>query len=303
MLISIVIPVFNEEKNVAKLYDEMVSVLNGRKYEIIFVDDGSMDNTFDELKKLDVKVVKLRKNFGQSAALLAGFEHASGDIIVTLDGDGQNDPKDIHKLIEKIGEYDCVSGWRYKRQDKFFVRMFSRISNFLRHLLINDQINDSGCCLKAYKKECLKGLELYGEMHRYIASLVRIKGFKIGEVKVNHRARLNGNSKYGLSKVVKGFLDLWTVWFWQKFSLRPMHLFGLSGILIFFIGGILGMYSVYLKLFNGIDLSDTFLPTVALIFVVIGLQLFLTGLLSDIMIKNYNKGRKTYEIEYTNVKL
>jgi len=295
-MLSVIIPVHNEEENVEVLVKEIRSFVPDA--EIIFVDDGSTDHTFDRLLMLKVKVVKLRKNFGQSAAWLAGFDHASGDVIVTLDGDGQNDPKDIPKLLKKLDEgFDCVSGWRKNRKDKLWVRLFSRCSNFVRHLLINDTINDSGCSLKAYRRECLQNLELFGEMHRYIVSLVRLKGFKIGEVIVNHRERKAGKTKYGVYKVVKGFLDIWSVWFWMKFASRPMHLFGVIGLGLFFFGFVSGTYSAYLKIFQHVDLSDTFLPIVAIFSVLLGVQLFVLGILSDIMIKTYHVGKKSYQVE------
>ena len=305
MDISVVVPLYNEEENVLQLYIQISSALKSlsKTYEIILVDDGSKDNTFKKIEAISdnhVVAIKLRKNFGQSSAWMAGFENASGNIIVTLDGDLQNDPKDIPLLLEKINQgYDCVSGWRYKRHDNLRVKIFSRFSNFLRHILINDQINDSGCSLKAYKRECLKDIELYGEMHRYIISLVSLKGFKVGEVKVQHHARKNGKSKYGIYKIMKGFLDLWGVWFWQKFSARPLHLFGVLGLLVAFFGFFSGAYSVYLKIFRNIDLSDTFLPDVAVFFVMIGLQLFIFGILCDIMVKTYYRtnNSKPYNIE------
>jgi len=308
MDISFVIPVHNEQDNVKPLFEEIKSIFNSlsqkyKSYEVIFIDDGSSDKTFESLIKIKdshVKLIKLRKNFGQSAALLAGFHNATGNIVITLDGDLQNDPKDIPKLLAKLEEgFDCVSGWRYKRKDSFSVKISSRLSNFLRHFLINDKINDSGCSLKAYRKECLSELELYGELHRYIVTLVSLKGFKIAEIKVNHRERIHGKTNYNLTKVIKGFMDLIGVWFWQKYSARPMHLFGFLGLVSGTMGLISGFYSIYLRIFKGTDLSNTFLPTVAVFLVMIGLQFFISGLLADMLIKNYllNKEQKVYSIE------
>lgn len=296
--LSIVIPVHNEAPNVMQQYYEVSRVLQeiDLAYEIIFVDDGSTDRTFWVLSNIPDKklvVVKLRRKCGQSAALLAGFDQASGEIIVTLDGDLQNDPRDIPKLLAGIAQgYDCVSGWRYKRKDPVLIKMVSKLSNILHQLLIKDPVHDSGCSLKAYRRECLADLELYGEMHRYIVSLVKLKGFRIGEVKVNHRPRRRGTSKYSLYKVVKGFLDLWAIWFWQKFAGRPLHLFGGWGLLAMLFGLFTGSYAAFLRLFRSVDLSDTFLPIVAVFSVMIGLQLFVSGILADILIKNYNKNHR-----------
>lgn len=306
MELSAVIPVYNEQDNVLELYQEVSSVLDNlpcNSYEVIFVDDGSSDKTFSKLssiKSRNLKIIKFRKNFGQSAALLAGFDFATGDIIITMDGDMQNDPKDIPRLLNKLEEgYDCVSGWRYNRKDSFLKRFFSRVSNFLRHRLINDLVNDSGCSLKAYKKECLEGIELFGEMHRYIVSLVKIKGFRVGEVKVRHRPRFNGKTKYSTSRLIKGFLDLWNIWFWQKFAARPLHLFGTLGMLGLLLGFICGSYTIYRKLFMKIDLSNTFLGVFSIFLVLAGIQLSVFGILGDAILKSYKRIKKErgYEIE------
>jgi len=298
MKISIVIAAFNEEENVVNLHSEISSVLKdiGQSYEIIFVDDGSKDRTVKRLVSIDdphLVIIRHRKNFGQTAGWKSGFDHAKGELIITLDADLQNDPRDIPKLLAKLDKgYDCVSGWRVKRKDTLLKHLFSRVSNFLRHKLINDQVNDSGCSLKAYRRECLEGIELYGEMHRYIMSLVALKGFRIGEVKVNHRSRKAGQTKYGLARIYKGFIDLLGIWFWQKYAGRPMHLFGMIGILISTLGVFSGVYSVYLKIFRNADLSSTFLPTVAVFAFMLGFQFFMFGILADIMIKNYNRSVK-----------
>ena len=317
MKLSLIIPAKNEEGNVLELYKEIKHVLDntsvyfnklGRKdlidsYEIIFIDDGSTDKTFSKLisiKDKNVKVIKFRKNFGQAASWLAGFNSAKGDVVVTMDADLQNDPKDIPRLLVKLEEgYDCVSGWRYKRKDPFSKRIFSKISMFLRHKLINDGINDSGCSLKAYKKECLEGIELFGEMHRYIVSLIKIRGFKIGEIKVRHRRRVRGKTKYSILRLIKGFLDLGNIWFWQKFSSRPLHLFGFLGILGILFGFVSGSYSIYLRLVKHVDLSDTFLPVIAVFSFMVGIQLLVSGILGDAIIKCYNKvkHKKGYEID------
>ena len=228
--ISAVVPVYNEEKNVARLHQELKEALAeiGGFFEIIFVNDGSTDNTLEELKKLKpVKIINFRKNFGQTAAMDAGIKEARGEIVITMDGDGQNDPRDIPLLLEKINEgYDVVSGWRWQRKDKPMKRFLSRGANFLRKFLVSDNIHDSGCSLKAYRKECFDKVDLYGEMHRFIPAILRWRGFKIGEVKVSHRPRSAGETKYDWKRIPKGFLDMTSVWFWRKYSDRPLHLFG-----------------------------------------------------------------------------
>ena len=255
--ISVIIPVYNEEKNVSILHNSLKKVLDKlkRTYEIIFIDDGSDDNTLKELVKLKkIKIIKFRKNFGQTAAMSAGFRAAKGKIIISMDGDLQNDPKDIPRLIKKINEgYDVVSGWRFKRKDSISKKFFSKIANFFRRKLINDNIHDSGCSLKIYKKECIESIDLYGEMHRYIPALLGWKGFKIGEVKVEPHARKYGKTKYGLARVFKGLLDLINVWFWRKYSFRPLHIFGGLGVILTIFGVIMGSYSAYLKIFKTVE--------------------------------------------------
>lgn len=320
MDLSVVVPLKNEEENVLELHRQLKGALDSmgvyfkrlgaeelarkyKTYSIIFVDDGSTDRTFEllsSIKDRSMKIIKFRKNFGQSAALLAGFENAKGRVIVTIDGDLQNDPRDIPRLLAKLEEgYDCVSGFRAERHDSLGKKLFSRVGNFLRHRLINDQVNDSGCTLKAYKRECLDGIELYGEMHRYITSLVALKGYRIAEIKVLHHSRKRGKTKYNLSRVPKGFLDLFNIWFWQKFASRPLHLFGGAGIILFVLGFLMGLFVIFEKIAWGMDLSGNFLSSAAIFLVLVGLQLFLSGLMVDVLIKSYykQKGTKGYEIE------
>jgi len=303
-MLSIVIPTYNEEKNISILYKSLKSVLSKYQYEIIFVDDGSTDRTFDVLSNINnkdkkVKVIKFRRNFGQTAAIDAGFKNSKGDIIITMDADLQNDSKDIPKLLFKMKEgYDVVSGWRYKRKDNFMKKFFSKISNSLRTLLTGEKLHDSGCSLKAYKKKCVKDLDLYGETHRFIPALLTWKGYKIGEIKVNHRPRKYGKTKYGLKRLIRGFLDLLVVLFWQKYSTRPIHLFGSFGLILFVIGMVLGSTLVILRLFFGVLLANRTSPLLAVTLVLLGVQFFLFGILADISIKNYYKGiKKNYSIE------
>ena len=299
--ISIVIPVYNEESNIPLLYSQLTKAMKPYNYEIIFVDDGSTDNTFDALLKIKdshLKIIKLRRNFGQTAALSAGFSNSSGKIIVQMDGDLQNDPFDIPKLINSIDGYDMVSGWRFDRKDSFSKKIFSKVANSFRRLLIKDPVHDSGCSLKAYKKECFDEIDLYGDMHRYIPALLNWKGFKIGEVKVNHFSRKFGETKYGYERLLRGLLDLLNILFWRKYSSRPLHLFGAVGILLSFIGFALGLFLLIARQFLGYSLGQSQLPLLAVLLAIIGIQFFISGLMADISIKNYyNNGKKTYSIE------
>ncbi|MEM2130929.1 MAG: glycosyltransferase family 2 protein [Candidatus Woesearchaeota archaeon] len=310
--LSVVIAAYNEEHNVSELYKKLTNVMQKlisknqiNNYEIIFVDDGSIDNTFYILQDLaekdkNLKIIKFRKNFGQSAAWDAGFSNSLGKIIITMDADLQNDPEDIPKLLNEINQknLDIVSGWRFNRKDPFLKKFFSRISRFFRNLIINDKIHDSGCSLKAYRRECLKDIELKGEMHRYITEILALKGYKIGEIKVNHFPRKYGKTKYNIIRLQKGFLDLLVVAFWQKYSSRPIHLFGSIGILMTFFGFITGLYLVYIKFFKGVSISNRPLLMLAVLFVILGIQFIIFGLISDILIKMYySEGRKNYSIE------
>ncbi len=307
MYLSIVIPAHNEEENVLPLYDELSGVLNDitSDHEIVFVDDGSSDNTFQELQALHardkrVKVMKFRKNFGQSAAMSAGFEYASGEVIITMDADLQNDPSSIPALLGELNKgHDAVCGWRRSRKDSFSKRAFSKISNFLRRKVTGESIHDSGCSLRAYRNGCARDLELYGEMHRYIPALLSWKGYRIGEIEVEHRPRLYGTTKYGFKRLMKGFLDLFLVAFWQKYSLRPIHLLGGSGVFLSIAGSVLGLYLIALRIFWGHALADRPLFLLAIMMVIIGVQFVVLGLLADIMIRVYygQAGRRNYNVE------
>jgi glycosyltransferase involved in cell wall biosynthesis len=307
-MISIIIPVYNEEGNIKALHTKLNNVLPAitEKYEILFVDDCSTDNSFAILKEINnedkrVKVIKFRRNFGQSAALSAGFDYSKGDIIITMDGDLQNDPEDIPKLLDELekGDYDVVCGWRFDRADSKLKILFSRIANRLRRRFTDEDIHDSGCTLRAYKKECIADLELYGEMHRYIPALLLWKGYKIGEVKVRHHERRHGETKYSWRRVVKGFLDLIVVIFWQRFSRRPIHIFGGLGLVLSVVGGVVSLYLVIQRLFFGMGLADRPLFIVSIFAIIIGVQFVVTGVLADIMLKVYygQKERKQYLVE------
>ncbi len=302
MKISVIIPAYNEEGNVVLLFEKIKKALVKYDYEVIFVDDGSTDNTFNRLNSIKdkhLKIIKFRKNFGQTAAWSAGFSQAKGDIFVTLDADLQNDPADIPLLLEKMKEgYDAVSGWRVNRRDSISKKVFSKIANHFRRLLISDPIHDAGCSLKAYKKECFDEIELFGDMHRYIISLLGWKGFKIGEVKVGHYARRFGKTKYGIIRILRGFVDLLNVLFWRKYSSRPLHIFGGFGLLSAFLGGLVLVILIILRLKGQLSLVNSSLPLLAVLLIIIGIQFFISGLMSDILIKNYyNNGKKIYSIE------
>lgn len=305
MDISIVIPAYNEQDNLAELHKRLSSVLKKLKksYEIIFIDDGSTDATFKVLNNIvkkdkNTKVIRFRRNFGQTAAWSAGFDNAKGSIVITMDSDLQNDPKDIPRLLEKLKEgYDVVSGWRYNRKDKFFKRFFSIFSRFLRKRIIDDKIHDSGCSLKAYRSEAIRDVELRGEMHRYIAELLALQGYKIGEIKVAHNKRKKGKTKYNLIRLPKGFLDLLLVAFWQKYSARPLHLFGGFGLISTFLGILTGLYLIYVKFRFNEAIANRPLLLLSILLVIIGIQFIIFGIITDILTKIYYSEKKNYNIE------
>lgn len=294
--LSIVVPLVNEAENVSIIHKEIVDALekNNLKGEIIFIEDGSSDKTGEEIRKLHpLKAIFFRKNFGQTAGMDAGIKAAKGDIIIPMDGDLQNDPADIPKLLDKMDEgFDVVSGWRKNRIDPFSKKFLSRGADKLRRFLINDEIHDSGCTLKAYKRECLEGVDLFGEMHRFIPAIVKINGFKIGEVVVNHRARTYGITKYNYKRLLKGLLDAISIWFWRKFSHRPLHLFGGLGLLFSSLGFFLLLLMAVQRLFYGIPLGNRIWPILGVFLILMGAQLFISGLLADIAIKSYYQVKK-----------
>lgn len=297
IFLSIVVPVYNEEKNIKQLHKEILKVCNkiGREFEIIFVNDGSDDNSLVIMKELSpLKIINLRKNFGQTAAFDAGFKQAKGELVASLDADLQNDPAEIPEMIEMLQskDLDVVSGWRKDRKDTLFKRFISRGANKLRGLLINDGIHDSGCSLKVYRNECFDHLDLYGEKHRFIPALLKIKGFKIGEKVVNHRPRKSGSTKYGWQRIIKGFLDLISVWFWKKFANRPLHLFGTAGLVLGFISIISGLVMAYQKIFLNVSLSDTVLTDLTLFGFFTSIQFFVFGLIAGILSKIYFSSTK-----------
>lgn len=297
MDLSIVIPVYNEAENVESLLREVedaVSPLN-LKTEIIFINDGSKDKTYECLEALfskfpRLKVINFRRNFGQTSAMVAGFDHASGDIIVAMDGDGQNNPSDIPRLIEKINEgYDIVSGWRKNRQDKFITRRIpSMIANKIISLSTGVALHDYGCSLKAFKKEVIKNTNLYGEMHRFIPAVASWMGVKLAEIEVNHRARLRGVSKYGLSRTIRVVLDLLTVKFLLSFSTKPIQIFGLWGLSCGFLGFVLFFWVVFEKYVMAVSANRP-LFTVSILLLISGLQFICLGLMAEIQVRIYHE--------------
>ncbi len=301
-MISVIIPAYNEEQNVGPLYKAVKRVLSKKPHEIIFVDDGSTDGTFEVLKKIhaqdkSLKIVKFRRNFGQTAGLMAGINAAKGDIVVTMDADLQNDPEDIPRMIEKLDTYDVVLGWRYERHDTFFKRNFSKFGRLIRRVILGDKMHDSGCALRVCKKEALKGIELYGEMHRYLHLLVAHKGFKVGELRVRHHSRKYGKTKYNSKRLIKGLLDLLFVKFWNGFSTRPLHVFGALGLLQYFISFIIFVEQVVKSFIVGeVRLGPLLLLVVMLL--VTGTLFILFGFLGEILIRSYyGKDRPPYVIE------
>lgn len=288
---SVVVPLFNEEGNVEELHRRIKEALEklGSPYEIIFVDDGSQDATLEKCHALSpLTLIAFRRNFGQSAAFDAGFKRAAGDIVITMDGDLQNDPADIPLLLAKLDEgYDIVSGWRVKRKDSLSKIIFSRGANMLRSVLIHDNIHDSGCSLKVFRRECFESFDLFGEMHRFIPALLEIKGFRVAEVPVSHHPRLHGVTKYNWKRSVKGFVDMLAVWFWRKYSHRPVHLFGGGGFLLSVLGSGILLWMFIDKVFFGASLSDRIWPMVGIFLLLAGIQLFIFGLMTDMMVRAY----------------
>jgi len=289
--ISIIIPAFNEAACLPYLHQEIVTICNQKdyNYEIILIDDGSTDQTSSVVEDLEpLKYIRLRRNFGQTAALDCGIKHAGGDLIVTLDGDGQNDPADIPKLIDYLHEndLDIVSGWRKNRKDPFFKKMSSRLANYARSFIIKDGLNDSGCTLKVYRAECFKGISLYGEMHRFIPAVLKIKGFSVGELEVNHRPRQAGKTKYTWKRGIKGIIDMISVWFWHKYAIRPLHLLGGLGISLIMLGLLSSAIGISFYI-AGITLFRFFLPIFTSFLLITGFQIFLFGLMADMISKGY----------------
>jgi glycosyltransferase involved in cell wall biosynthesis len=306
--LSIIIPIYNERESIGKLYDNLNGALSGMnlKYEVLLIDDGSIDGTFDELLKMHrknklFKIIRFRKNFGQTSAISAGFSYAEGEVVVTLDADLQNDPRDIPVLLEKLNEgYDIVSGWRKNRKDKAVTRRFpSIVANKIISKLTRVNLHDYGCTLKAYRKEVVKNIDLYGEMHRYIPAIASWMGVKVAEVPVRHYSRKYGKSKYGVSRTIKVILDIITVKFLLSYSQSPIQMFGLLGLFSGIVGFIVTAYLIIMRIFFNQSLADRPLFILSIFMIFIGVQLITIGLLAEVLIRVYHKvqDRSTYVIK------
>lgn len=298
--LSIVVPLYNEEGNVQELYRELQRVLASLAftYEIVFINDGSSDRTAELLGEISsndqhVVVVHFRRNFGQTAAMSAGFDYSRGDIVITMDGDLQNDPADIPKFLDKIREgHDVVAGWRYKRQDPFLSRRLpSMIANRIISWITGVKLHDYGCTLKAFKKDVAENIRLYGEMHRFIPAIASAMGINIAEVMVNHRPRQRGKSKYGISRTFRVILDLITVKFLLSYSHRPIHVFGLIGMVSFCLGTLISFILILQRQIYDMPLADRPLLLLAILLVFIGIQFVTFGLISELQIRTYHESQ------------
>ena len=298
--ISVFLPVYNEEPNLSPLHaklDEALSKL-GRSAEIVFVDDGSTDDSLRVLREIAakderVRVVALKRNYGQTAAMAAGIDAARGQVLIPMDADLQNDPADIVRLLEKLDEgYDVVSGWRKNRQDKLITRKIpSMLANRLISWIGGVPLHDYGCSLKAYRRESLQDVKLYGEMHRFIPIYASWAGARVAEIPVEHHARTMGKSKYGLSRTIKVVFDLMTIKFMASYQTKPIYVFGSFGMLAFLISILAGLYAVFLKLFHKADFVQTPLPILAIVLFAVGIQFLLMGLLAEMLVRTYHESQ------------
>jgi glycosyltransferase involved in cell wall biosynthesis len=295
-VISIVIPLHNEERSIALLYDELQAALEplGQEWEAVFVDDGSVDGSFAALTRLhdaneNIRVVRLRRNFGKAAALAAGFGQARGEIVVTIDADLQDDPAEIPRLLVKLDEgFDLVSGWKTRRRDPLRRRVLSRIFNWVTGRMSGLRLHDMNCGLKAYRAEVVRGMPLYGELHRFIPVLAQYRGFRVAELPVNHRPREHGRSRYGVERYIRGFLDLLTVSFIGRYRHRPLHLFGGLGLILGLLGVAILVYLTIVKAL-GHAIGERPLLTLGVLLVVVGLQFFSLGLISEMLTSQHEE--------------
>jgi glycosyltransferase involved in cell wall biosynthesis len=300
MSVSVVVPLYNEEDNVNILHERLKDVLDtlGTEYEIIYVDDGSSDRTLSLLEDIqkgdrNVLVLSLRRNFGQTAAFAAGFDFARGDIVITMDGDLQNDPMDIPRLLDAIKDYDLVSGWRKKRKDPFLSRRLpSMIANWLISKVTGVKLHDYGCSLKAYRRDVVKNLRLYGEMHRFIPAIASWYGVRVAEIETTHHPRLRGKSKYGISRTIKVLLDLITIKFLQSFSTKPMQFFGPMGMIFGAAGVGISLYLSIEKLFRGVNIGGRPLLLLGALLIIVGVQFVGMGLLGEMLVRVYHESQK-----------
>lgn len=308
MDLSVVIPVYNEEESLEPLLDELLAALDptGKSYEIIVIDDGSTDGTYPVLLRLHqreerLKAVRLKRNFGQTAAVAAGFAHAKGDIIVAMDGDGQNDPKDIPAMLDKMEEgFDLVSGWRFPRQDPLWSRRLpSRVANGLISWITGVKLHDYGCTLKALRSDIAKEVKLYGEMHRFIPAIAFERGARIAEMKVHHRPRRWGESKYGIARTFRVLLDLLTVKFLLSYATRPLHIFGMVGFLSGGLGFLLSVYLTLEKIIYKVAIGGRPLLLLSILLIVIGFQFITMGLLGEMLARTYHEsqGKTIYSVK------
>ncbi|MEO8211485.1 MAG: glycosyltransferase family 2 protein [bacterium] len=293
-MISVVIPLLNEEESLNELSTGLEKVFDFLKcnYEVIFVDDGSTDNSFAKIRDIHRKnpkfhCIKLRRNYGKSAALAKGFRSAKGNIVITMDADLQDDPSEIPELIKVLNSgYDLVSGWKKVRYDPFIKKHTSKLFNYVTSKLSGISLHDFNCGLKAYKKDVIKSLRIYGEMHRYIPALAYLSGFKVTEKPVKHHARKYGVTKFGASRFLNGFLDLLTVVFTTKYMKRPLHFFGSIGVITSLVGFLISLYLAILKIAEGKPLSDRPLFLVGIFFIIVGVQFLSLGLIAEMITKS-----------------
>lgn len=298
--LSLVIPIYNEYESIPRLLSAVAAVMQDStlSYEIICVDDGSADGSADLLRQLatedeHLSVLLLRRNYGQTAAMAAGFDYARGNVIITLDGDLQNDPADIPNLMNKLDEgYDLVSGWRKHRKDHQLTRLLpSKVANWIIGRVTGVTLHDYGCSLKAYRAELIRDMNLYGELHRFLPALAFIEGARITEIPVNHHARRFGKSKYGLGRTFRVVMDLLTVYFMKRFLTKPMYGFGLLGVLSMMAGLILGSYLTFIKIVFGESIGDRPLLILAIVLFLAGIQLFCFGLLAELLMRTYHESQ------------
>ena len=302
MKLSFVIPALNEEESLNQLYQEIITNCSPHDYEIIFIDDGSTDKTYNVMKSIadkddGVKVIKFRKNFGKAYALHLGFERVTGDIVFTMDADLQDNPVEIKNFLDKMDEgYDLVTGWKVRRKDPFNKRIPSKLFNWVTSRTFKLKLNDYNCGFKAYSKDLVKELDIYGEMHRYVPALADAKGFKVGQIPVHHRAREFGKSKYGFERYLRGFLDLLTVKLITKFNRSPLYLFGGIGSIFTILGTMLGLYLTIMKYAMGMPLSNRPALFLSILLIFVGIQFFSIGLLGELIVNQTRKHTKNNAI-------